>query len=248
MSIVPTTLTSLVLFVVLLLPGFAYVIGKERNGTGQQPTSFRETAAVVAASVTVEILVLGLFAIIRTAWPAGTPDIGALIRDPGGYLRGTGTEPGHYALVALWGAALLAFSVALAYLAALPAMRKFLGPYPHSSMISAWWLMLDTWQGNREVQLGCVLDDGSYVEGMLGSFSTVADDRPERDLVISAPIRYRAPGEDEPNLYDNWALVSVSASRIVTLFVRYADKPDAAAANPASADLGPAGPASTAEA
>jgi hypothetical protein len=245
MNVVPTTLTSLVLFLILLLPGFAYVIGKERNGTGQQATSFRETAAVVAASVSVEILVLGLFAIIRTAWPTGTPDVGALIREPGAYLRGIGPHPGHYALVALWGAGLLGVSVALAYLAALPGMRTVLGSYPHSSTISAWWLMLDTWEEGRDIQLGCVLDDGSYVEGYLGSFSTVADDQPDRDLVLSAPIKYRARGEDEPSVYGNWALVSVSASRIVALFVRYADK---AAATSASVDSAPSEAVSTAEA
>ena len=52
MAIMPTTLTGLVLFVVLLLPGFAYVTGKERHTTGQRLSHFRETAAVVAASWT----------------------------------------------------------------------------------------------------------------------------------------------------------------------------------------------------
>lgn len=44
----PTTLTGLLLFVVFLLPGFAYLVGKERNGTERQTSPFRETVAVVA--------------------------------------------------------------------------------------------------------------------------------------------------------------------------------------------------------
>lgn len=54
----PTTLTGLLLFVVLLLPGFAYLVGKERNGTERRMSPFRETVAIVAASVTCELVVL----------------------------------------------------------------------------------------------------------------------------------------------------------------------------------------------
>jgi hypothetical protein len=89
MAFMPTTLTGLLLFVILLLPGFAYAIGKDRNGVSQGLTPFRETAAVVVASVSAELVVLSLFAIIRTIWPSVTPNVGALVRNGGGYLRGT---------------------------------------------------------------------------------------------------------------------------------------------------------------
>jgi Family of unknown function (DUF6338) len=52
----PTTLTGLLLFVVLLLPGFAYLVGKERAGTERRTSPFRETVAVVAASVATELV------------------------------------------------------------------------------------------------------------------------------------------------------------------------------------------------
>jgi hypothetical protein len=99
----PTTLTGLLLFVVLLLPGFAYAVGKERNGTGQQLTPFRETAAVVAASISFELIVLAIFAVIRALLPSLTPDIGALIRNGPSYLRGGGGHAGHYGQVAIVG-------------------------------------------------------------------------------------------------------------------------------------------------
>src|SRR5229473_1038663 len=98
----PTTLTGLLLFVVLLLPGFAYLVGKERNGTERQASPFRETVAIVAASVTSELGVLTLFSIVRWLWPAGTPDIGALASNSGAYLRGSAALPGHYREVAAW--------------------------------------------------------------------------------------------------------------------------------------------------
>ncbi len=80
----PTTLSSLLIFVVLLLPGFAYLVGKERHGTERHTSPFRETVAIVAASITSELAVLGLFAAVRTVFPSWTPDVGALIRHGGG--------------------------------------------------------------------------------------------------------------------------------------------------------------------
>jgi hypothetical protein len=94
MAFMPTTLSGLFLFVVLLLPGFAYVVGRERHTPGQQLSAFRETAVVIAASVSVELVVLLLFALVRVALPSSlTPDVGALVRDSGGYLRGAAARP-----------------------------------------------------------------------------------------------------------------------------------------------------------
>lgn len=220
----PTTLTGLLLFVVLLVPGFTYVTGKDRNCIGQKPTPFRETAAVITASVSSELAVLVIFTAIRTISPAQTPDVGALIRDSSSYLRGTEGHAGHYGQVALWAVGMLAFSTVLAYLATLPQTRKLaakaLGPYPHLSTVSGWWLVFETWKEGRDIHLGCVLDDKSYVDGWLGSFSLEADDTPDRDLILTEPIRYRPPGADRAEPYEVGA-VCISAARIVALFVNY---------------------------
>jgi Family of unknown function (DUF6338) len=229
MAFMPTTLTGLLLFVVLLLPGFTYAIGKERNGVSQGLTPFRETAAVVVASVSVELVVLSLFAVIRTIWPSVTPNVGALIRNGGGYLRGTTASAGHYAQVTIWAAGMLAFAVLLAYLATLPGIRriagKALGPYPHDSTVSGWWIMFEKWQGDRDIHVGCILDDGSFVEGTLGSFSRESDDSPDRDLILQPPIRYRPPGADELKASPYvCGAVCFSAARIVSMFVSYPEK------------------------
>ncbi len=220
----PTTLTGLLLFVVLLVPGFTYVTGKDRNCIGQKPTPFRETAAVIAASVSSELAVLVIFAVIRTRWPSQTPDVGALIRDNSSYLRGIQGHPGHYGQVALWAVGMLALSTVLAYLATMPQIRKLaakaLGPYPHLSTVSGWWLVFETWQQGRDIHVGCVLDDKSYVDGWLGSFSLEADDTPDRDLILTEPIRYRPAGADRTEPYEVGA-VCISAARIVAMFVNY---------------------------
>jgi len=223
----PTTLTGLLLFVVLLLPGFAYLIGKERHGTERRLSPFRETVAIVAASVTSELVVLVVFAIIRSLWSSLTPDVGALIRNGGVYLRGNHGSHGHYGTIAAWGVGLLAAASLLAYLATVPKIRriseKLLGPYPHDSTVSAWWILFERWKQNRSIEVICILDDGSSVRGGFASFNTAADDSPDRDLILQSPIYYAPTGEEE-EFYDVSA-VCVAARDIVTMFVNYVDAP-----------------------
>src|SRR5690348_8380297 len=106
----PTTLTGLLLFVVLLLPGFAYLVGKERHGTERRLSPFRETVAIVSASVTSELVALGIFAAIRTIWPSITPNVGALLIQGNLYLHGNQGHRGHYQIFAAWGIGLLALA------------------------------------------------------------------------------------------------------------------------------------------
>lgn len=220
----PTTLSGLLLFVVLLLPGFAYLVGKERSGTERQASPFRETVAIVAASITSELVVLGLFAIVRWQWPTSTPDVGALLNHSGAYWRG------HYHQVAAWSIGMLAVAVALAYTATVPAVRRrtkwlpFTEPYPHDSTVSAWWILFERWAGNRQIDVGCILDDGSYIRGNLHTFNNSADDSPDRELILRHPISYRPPGDDKDHEYPASA-ACVNARRIVTMFVTYTDTP-----------------------
>jgi hypothetical protein len=223
----PTTLTGLLLFVVLLLPGFGYLVGKERTGTERRMSPFRETVSIVAASVTCELIAAVAFAALRALWPSGTPNVGELVRNGGAYLRGGNGVPGHYAQVALWAVGLLVFSVALAYGATLPLVRGFVerrfGPYPHVSTVSAWWILFRRWPRDRAVEIACTLDDGSQIRGMFGSFNIAEDDSPDRDLILRAPIRYRPPGDTEMHDYDVSA-VCVAARNIVAMFVSYTDE------------------------
>ena len=244
----PTTLSSLLIFVVLLLPGFGYLVGKERHGTERHTSPFRETVAIVAASVTSELAVLGLFAAIRALFPSWTPDVGAVIRHGGGAYAAS-----HYRSLATLGLILLAASTGVAYLATVPRFRPFarvpvIGAYPHDSTVSGWWVLFEKWRVIRKtvpgkkpgktrevkvirnVKAGCLLDDGSYVSGWLASFNNSADDSLDRDLVLKAPIEVRPKGAPEPIQHPSASAASIPASRIVTLFVGYVEPAEVVAA------------------
>lgn len=224
-ELVPTTLTGLLLFVVLLLPGFAYLVGKERHGTERRLSPFRETVAIVAASITSELVVLAAFFAIRALWPTITPNVGTLIDNTSAYLRGTPGHPGHHRIVAVWGVILLIAATLGAYLATKPKVRRLgqilTGPYPHESTVSAWWVLFERWPNGRDVEVVCMLDDGSVVRGRFASFNTSAEDSPDRDLILRRPIFYKPPVDNAQEAPYNVSAACFPARRIVTLFVAY---------------------------
>lgn len=244
----PTTLAGLLIFVVLLLPGFAYLVGKERHGTERRASPFRETVAIVAASVTSEIFVLALFSVARWRWASITPDVGALVRSPDDYFVGTGTMHGHYGEVSAWALGLLALATVVAYSATSPRIRwiasklPLIGPYPHDSTVSAWWLLFEKFPRGRQVEVGCILDDGSFFCGYLASFNNSADDMPDRDLILRPPIRYRAPGARESVSYPVTA-VCITASRVVSMTVAYQEPARVAEITPSPDSTAAVGPA-----
>jgi uncharacterized protein DUF6338 len=212
---VPTTLTGVLLFVVLLLPGFAYAVGRERAAVERKLPALRETASIVAASITFELVVL------LVLWPAWSRaiDFNALNRSPGKYWQQ------HPALLAVWGLGMLGLAALIAYTAAKPNLRrrlsKIMGEYPHPSATSAWWVVFRKWTpSGGTVTVGCYLEDGSYLAGHLKSFSNAADDTADRDLILTAPIFYRRCPNDLLHQLDAGAIV-VSGRRILFMTAKH---------------------------
>jgi hypothetical protein len=229
----PTTLTGVLLFVVLLLPGFAYLVGKERAGNERRMTPFRETVAIVAASLTSELVVLTVFAVLRILWPRHTPDVGALVTHGMTYVKG------DYAKVTAWGAGLLMAATALSYAATLPRLRGRLpGRYPHHTTVSAWSIVFTRWHPEgpgSQVRVGVRLEDGSFLAGRLSSYNTSSDDSADRDIILRAPIDYQPPDSSETERH-NIAAVTISARRILWIGTNYYSRAAPASPNePSSA-------------
>lgn len=220
----PNTLTGLVLFVALLVPGFLHIGIRKRLRPTRNPTAFQEVSETAVMGILSTTGALALFAIIQSIAP--TVDIRLLIESPRTYVAS------HAALVFAWGIGILV----LATVAASTAAFLINNWDPHSSTVSSWWVLFDKWWDptTTDRHVGCVLDDGGWIEGTLGSFNMSADDSPERDLILVEP-KYRAP--DAEDVTSRQGAACVSAQNIVALFVTYAPRrADATSSEAAVAD------------
>jgi len=221
----PTTALGLLLFTVLLLPGFAFTLVQERTAPDRKFSGFRETVSLVFASVVANLVVLCIFAGIRIAVPTSTPDVGALVADPEAFARV------HYRELAAWGIGmLLVATIGAAFVATpfvrervrqIPALGTILG-LPHEPFLSGWGRMFSE-QPKARVYVGCSLEDGSYIGGYLRSWSRASDDLPDRDLTLTGSITYRAPGAEEGSVLPSVGGMIISARRIMSITVSYVE-------------------------
>ena len=253
---VPSGLTGVVLFIVLLWPGFAYTSVRARRRPDRRLTPLQETVTIVIASLTALAVTGVLFGIVRALWPGVTPDFGRLLFHSRAYLQA------HYVRTGWWAAGLIAVAVLGSIGVAVAQSSERLGsirglswlvPPPDPSTMSAWWVAFSNRDLRKEeIHVGCTLDDGSYVAGRLYTFSQAADDIADRDLVLRAPISVRPARAAHAEVIDRAALMTISARHIVTMTVTYVKRavpipvpPSPArpgkesAAAPASATQGP---------
>jgi len=228
----PTTVSSIFIFVALLVPGFVYLARTESRLPGQQYTALRETASIVSASLFSNLVVLAVFGILRASWPAATPDVGAIVRDPAVYFRA------HYVEVTVWSAALLMVAIGVAAIAAVPpawsesvAARTNVWPAPalraavarrrRSSIApeSGWGRAFHR-HPDRVVHLGLRLRDGTYLYGRLLEFNAQIEESDDRSLQLAGPVEIRTPSADSTAPLDADAVL-VGASEIKTITVHY---------------------------
>jgi hypothetical protein len=223
----PTTLIGLIIFVVLLAPGFIYLTVAERGPLpSRQVSVLRETATVALSSVFFNLIALLLFGLLRTCVPSLTPDVGKLIVAGHTYFRT------HYVIVIWWGVGLLALACALALVWAgvmnsterLKPVRswpllKFLTPAHGVQNVSTWWDLLYEYEPDRERRVRCRLEDGSYVEGWLFSFTAEAEETDNRNIALSAPLVVQDPHGAVQKA--DYGAITISAKRILDLYVNY---------------------------
>lgn len=222
---VPSDLMGVLLFVVLLWPGFVYSAARERWLPERQLTPLREVVSIVAASLSSVVMVGVLAAGFWALWPSAGPDVRRLLFDRQAYLTA------HYVSVFCWALGLLAMAIALAALA--PVIRsservrgtrwlRRLSEPPDPSTMSAWWIAFSEYDpAEVEMHLGCSLDDGSYVSGVLHSFSRLASDVADRDVLLGPPLALRPAGAMEMHPLHRAGRMVVSARHIVTMTVSY---------------------------
>jgi len=234
---IPSGLAGVLLFVVLLWPGFAYSSIRARRRPERQVTPLHETVSIVGVSLTALAATALLFAVLRSVWPGATPDTRQLLFHPRAYLTT------HYAQVGWWAVGMLALAVAGSAgvaialsserLGRVPGLGRLVAP-PDPSTMSSWWLAFGGYRPDEvDIHVGCTLDDGSYVSGRLYSFSQVAEDTPDRDLLLRDPISVRPRGASRATAVDRAGLIAISARHLVTMIVTYVPRTPPAPLTPA---------------
>lgn len=214
---VPSTFVGLLVFVILLIPGFVFVRRSERTGPERQLSPLRETVAIIFVSVICDVIVVTAVMVVWELIPSGSIDVAQLLSTPNTYVRD------HYMLLWVWILAALVTASLLALLTAGPLARlarRHTGDRSHEPFLSA-WARLFTVHPECRVFLGCQMVDGSYIAGWLHTYSRAAVDSPDRELTLRGPLQYRPAGEIETTELTGVGTVSVSARQLAMLFVSY---------------------------
>jgi len=213
----PVTITSLVLFVLLLFPGMAYVSARERKSPTQDRSVFRDTVRAIAPGLIADLAALGILVVLALAFPGFALDIDALLADANSYLRQ------DFTLIVVWFLLLIGWATVLALTAA-AVVNKWVST--STATMSSWWYMFEREPrlANRQkkaviTRVLLVLDDGSRVEGTVDNFNMASAETNDRDLILGKPIRLTKPDGETEDFSSQYACIS--ASRIQMMFVHY---------------------------
>lgn len=230
----PNTFTGLVLFVLLLAPGFVFLLISERGlVAGREVSALRETAALGLSSIVFDTLAVLLALTVAKLTAIDGPDLGRLVA------KGSTYAQDEYGLVAGWFVAALLLACLLAACAAgvlnrtdraaglrtHPPFSLLFRPTGGTQYVSAWWKILvdQSVHPDKSRYVSCHLDDGRRIDGWLYSVNHEAKDGPDRELVLSAPLTLADESGSETIIAGG--AVTISASRMQLLAVRYLDPP-----------------------
>jgi len=212
---IPTTLTGILLLLILLLPGFVFITLRERHQPARRLSVFRETSVVLAATTASYAIPAIATGILVWQWPEFRSQVAAALSDPAMYAS-------HHAF-RLTGATLIWVAVGTGIGAAL-GTKRFAPLLTGTSGGSAWWELFEPnprlVTGAFSTEVTATLDDDTLITGRLYSWNRDADDGPDREFTLQAPLWLQPKNESEPFKLDA-AAMTISARVIRHLSVRY---------------------------
>ncbi len=206
---IPSTPVGVALLLVLIAPGLAYVLRREKVVPTGPRTAFREALQVIFVSV-VSLTFVGLLATLaRVIAPEHTPNVRGLLRAPGTFFRE------HHVHLSWWAFGLVTAATIVAWAAADPrVIRKVESAVKQRpirwltsrsdediSEVTTWWRAFEDLKpaGTGITTVGVLQDNGSYIQGSLVSATAGVLEYDKRELILTAPLRYvTADGVHEP--------------------------------------------------
>lgn len=230
----PSDLASLLLYVGLLLPGFAFSVARSRHRPIEAKTGFGEAAAAAFVSVICDGALLVLL-LVAVAWmPPAVGEVYRAVRDPVKELRANpyGVTLGVIAFLAVASALGYFLGTEWARERALKILR-IEGPEQAGSS----WHTAFTAVPRAEVLLQLDLVDGTHLQGTLYTYDRTATDTGDRGVTLSGQIlRRRADSEELLPIDPEGGLLIVNDRNIRYMTVSYVAPTDSRAE-----DIGPNG-------
>jgi len=226
---VPTTFNGIVLLIILLVPGFIYVLRREKHTPSRKFSGFRETLRIIVASA----FAYGALAVGVTVGAFLSADIRqvavALVIDSTEFQKQHALK---FAIIVV-GAVLVA-TLVCAFVGGTSALKlveqlakrserlaKKIETWKsdHAPISSAWWTAFEL-QPLAAKRISITLSEGTVLSGLLYSYSQDADDHPDRDVVLQAPLFIQNPEAESFKPLPGASLI-VSAREIRFLTVVY---------------------------
>lgn len=211
----PTTIAGVFLFVGFITPGFLNYLQRRKRTPQRQLSSLTELATFLSVSIAINLFVAGIFSLIRYFLPNHTPNVELLLSDGTKYIF---PRVGY---VALWSIFLFFLSCAIAVWVGIHPGK--IGEFitPRKVDISAWYELFESAPTESQVYVGCDLNDGSYVGGLLLWYNTDIDEVVDRDLILVEPLTLKIDGEKSMSEFKN---IILSARNISRIYVSYVTK------------------------
>lgn len=233
---IPQTLVSFFMFLVLIAPGLSYELMRERRGPAIEESAFREASRIALSSFVFSFFAFAALICIRWRYPELIFDLGSYLRDGKVYLEN------NYGL--------LIFNIALEVILAfffvlisiyMPVIRqkvkfpKSLRPKRRPAKMSGggiWWRLLvrDVPDGKAAL-VSLRLSDGSQISGFYLHY-TRADDLGKQEIALQRGVVGSPPVPSPMGLRDqqlipkrqdmaDWVVIWVPCSEITYMKVKY---------------------------
>jgi hypothetical protein len=247
---IPSTPVGVALLLILVAPGLAYILRREKAVPTGPRSAFREALQVIFVSVAGFALVGLLATLTRVVAPNHTPNVRGLLRAPGPFARE------HHVQLAWWAFVLIVAATLLAWLMADPRLIRKLrhlsrrrpvswltgASHEEITEVSAWWRIFEEYKppGTGLTCVGVLKDDGSYIQGTLVSFTAGGLDYEKRELILTAPLSHMAPDGAQSPLPAQ--MVLIAGRNITRLDVTHLPAAEATNASSPQQTADPAGP------
>ncbi len=210
---VPSTVAAVVVFLLLVTPGLVFELLWQRTRPRRDESTFVEVSRVVLTGVVFTGAAAVTLVVLEAAAAGSAVDVVALVKEGNRYVTA------HPAQV-------LRTLVATVVLAVLYGVAAHTLLTPSSTRRiaheTAWHTAFSRMAApGVRPYLSVQLKDGTTITGYSAAYSTEPDPA-KRDLLLSAPLAIRSPGDTDARQLDvSWQVMAVSGAEISTIAAAY---------------------------